>query len=175
MDSGQVQREVSTEDFAREIDRAADVAVETISHEVPVVDERITAEQAQNLGKGAIFGGGEVLTRGGKKEVVAELEISRDENRERNPEDFVGEESPLQVAEREQRADEILQNEMGTGLPLEVEITRKGLDGVTQEVAEGVDRLTKQSQYELSNLEELYNTGNRAALDVLGRRVGDRN
>lgn len=135
----------------------------------------VTTEQAQALGRGAIFGGNEISDQASRERIEAELMVSEDMNRERNPENFVGVETEMQIAERKAEDQEAMKAELGIGDPLTVRVTKSSLEGVAQEVAPQVDSLVKQPVYELDQLISIFQRGNLEALKAVGREIGGRN
>ncbi len=105
----------------------------------------------------------------------AETEIKRDEIELEHPEEVVGDESRLQVAEHLADDREDLEHELGQGLKFEVKATTKGQEEVTRKVVPEVDKIINKSSFRVRELEDVYRQGVNATLGVFNRRIGDRN
>lgn len=115
------------------------------------------------------------LAREGAELRRAEAELKRDEQELKKPLEFVGEESKLQSRERMADDAEDARNEMGEGLRFENRIVAKNQEAVAQAVVPEVDKIMSQKSFRPALLDKLYREGVGAALEVFGRRIGDRN
>lgn len=143
------------------------------------------AEEVRRLGSAAM------TTREGMRSMVAmasgeegrsaeglrraEMEVRRDELELERPEEMIGEESRLQVAEHLAEDREDLQHELGQGLRFEVKATERGQEEVTRKVVPEVEKIVNRSSFRVRELEDVYRRGVNATLGVFNRRIGDRN
>ncbi len=120
------------------------------------------------------LGGERQAIFGGASEVVATLEASEDENRLKNAQEFVGEETKLQETERKADDLEDLKNESGLGSGAKIVIRSQERRGA--EAGKEVTKLLGKT-FKPNELEGWYREQRKAMLlDFENpRRIGDRN
>lgn len=169
--------------MTKEIDRAAeeerhvqDVVENNETWVVSPVEEM--RGESQQIGVRAL--GGEALYGNGSSEIAeqsaGEREIVGDEQEINNPETNVGEESSLQVFERQKEDDEDLQNETNRGaLSLEQKVAAKSGRDLANETMIEVDNVTKKESFLMGDLMKIYRERASEALRSIGRPIGGRN
>lgn len=127
----------------------------------------LNVNEELNGGRQAIFGG--------TSETVATLEVSEDKNILKNAQEFVGEETKLQVVERKAGDLEDLKNESGLGVGAEIVGWSQGQRGVVAE--KKAAKLLGQRTFKPNELMRWYREQRDAMLlDFENpRRIGDRN
>lgn len=168
--SSRGQERVRARDLTEEINQATDLAM---AESLPmaagaewqkVTEQEQVAKPNTELGSGI---GREILSAAG--------EVARDERELTQAQEFVGDESELQVKEREKDDQEDAQNEAGMGLAFENRIVAKNQEAVARMVTPEVDKMVNQKSFRPSDLERLYRHGVNTTLGVFNRRIGDRN
>lgn len=119
----------------------------------------ISVEQAQQLGRNALNS----------------AELARDRQEIEHPEQFVGEETDLQVKERlaEDQAD--YETEIGQGLALERSVVKKTQEGVAREVEATVSNFMRQKSPKIFELAQFRDAKMREILAGFDRVFGERN
>lgn len=166
-----------------EIDRATDLAVGA-GQPMAAGAEGLNQNQVRNVGMAGMRMGWQVVDggRNGAEAIGArnealepQAEVARDELELTQAEDFVGEESRLQIKEREKDDLEDAQNEAGEGLGFENRIVAKNQESVARAVAPEVDKMINQKSFRVSDLMDLYRKAVNRMLGVFNRKIGDRN
>lgn len=172
-------------DLTEEINRATDMATaENLpmvagAEDLSVVQEKpvVGRERVQRMGWQVIESGRhDVADPENKTEILsAARKVERDEQELTRAQEFVGDESKLQVKEREKDDLEDAQNEAGMGLAFENRIVAKNQEAVAWMVTPEVDKMVNQKSFRISELERLYRHGVNTTLGIFNRRIGDRN
>lgn len=185
-------------ELTAEIDRATDVARgDAVTEEMQGIQSGVqnglngafsgpgmTSEQAQTLGRGAIFGGageervmygGEDATPGANEALdIAAAELSEDLNRVENPEEFVGNESGIQHREYVEQDRENAENEIHPERSLEAKVAYRRQEDVAKQVAPEVEKMMRHD-FALRDLTRMYRNGVNEMAGLFERNVGGRN
>ena len=128
-------------------------------------------EQAQQLGWQVLDGGQNKMTEGVEQrsaEIVdfeAAQEIARDQAELTHPEEFVGDETELQIDERLRDQQENSLNEINPGRDFEAEIAARSQERIAQTAMGEVEKLLKEKQVHPGKIVEIWRKRGDAVLN----------
>ncbi len=162
MNNGRVQR-ISAKELTRQIDQETDLGLvagaegQSFGGVMPVVSEQAANDarmQAEQLGWKVLDGGrGELVGDSGQE---AAQEVVRDEAELTHPEQFVGDETPLQVQENLEAQAENLRNEENPKRDFEARIVAKSEEELARVAMRETEKFTHKGVFSPADVVKMH-------------------
>lgn len=176
MENGRA-RKISAKELTEQINQATDLGLavgaegQSFGEPMPVGPAPVARERAQQLGWQVLDGGKNELISNAERvateiaDFEATQEIVRDEMELEHPEEFVGDETPLQIKERLQNQQENSLNEIDPRRDAEAETVARSQEKIAQTAMGEVESLLKEKQVFPGKIVEIWRKRGDAVLN----------
>lgn len=155
---------------------SARAMTEEIERATNAEQERQQLENAAGGGRSEYAGITPEQTRQFGETVISSAELARDRQEIAHPDEYIGDESALQIRERLAEDRDDLRRELGEGLKFEAKIAKRGQERITADAVHEVDQLMGRANFRPAEMAAIYRKyGNQLLSAVENRRIGDRN